>query len=138
MIWLQADSISTDERNFECPDEFIPERWTSKPELIKNASVYSPFSVGKWPMLKPLRNSDTTPHLSFSLPHVADMPLIGPYNCVGKQLAFMEIRSVTSSILRRYNVELAPDQTREAFMDGIVDGFTAACPKFELIFTPRE
>lgn len=49
-VWLrsQADTISTDERNFELPNEFIPERWTSKPELVKNASVYSPFSIGKF------------------------------------------------------------------------------------------
>lgn len=65
------------------------------------------------------------------------MASTGPYNCVGKQLAFMEIRSVTSSILRRYNVALAPGQTREAFLDDMVDGFTIACPKLELIFTPR-
>lgn len=66
------------------------------------------------------------------------MASTGPYNCVGKQLAFMEIRSVTSSILRRYNVALAPGQTREEFVNGMVDGFTVACPKLELIFTPRE
>lgn len=130
--------ILTDERNFERPDEFIPERWTSKPELTKNASVYSPFSVGKQHIARPLQNSDTMPHVFLLCPYVADMPSTGPYNCVGKQLAFMEIRSVTSSILRRYKVGLAPGQTREAFMDGIVDGFTLACPKLELIFTPRE
>lgn len=68
---------------------------------------------------------------------LSDIPLTGPYNCVGKQLAYMEIRSVTSSILRRYNVGLAPGQTSKAFMDGIVDGFTIACPKLDLMFTPR-
>lgn len=66
------------------------------------------------------------------------MLLTGAYNCVGKQLAYMEIRHVTSRILRRYNVALAPGQTREAFADGMVDGFTLACPKLDLIFTPRE
>lgn len=66
------------------------------------------------------------------------MPWPGPYNCVGKQLALMEIRKVTCSILRRYNVELAPDQTKEAFLDGLVDGFTTASPKLDLVFTPRE
>ncbi|RKL10721.1 hypothetical protein BFJ68_g8699 [Fusarium oxysporum] len=35
-----------DERCFEKPNEFIPERWTTKPELIKDASVYAPFSTG--------------------------------------------------------------------------------------------
>jgi cytochrome P450 family 628 len=50
----------------------------------------------------------------------------------------MEIRKVTCSILRRYNVELAPGQTKQAFVDGLVDGFTTASPKLDLVFTPRE
>lgn len=49
----QADTIPIDERNFEHPNEFIPERWTSKPELTKNASVYSPFSIGKYSLYIP-------------------------------------------------------------------------------------
>ena len=62
---------------------------------------------------------------------------IGPYNCVGKSLALMEIRGVTSRILQRYDVSLAPGQTREEFYGGLVDGFTLACPKLDLVFTPR-
>lgn len=134
MLGSRADAIPIDERNFERPNEFIPERWTSKPELTKNASVYSPFSIGQYPIP---RKTNTVAHHSLSCLQVADMASTGPYNCVGKQLAFMEIRSVTSSILRRYNVALAPGQTREAFLDDIVDGFTLACPKLELVFTPR-
>lgn len=37
----------TDERYFVSPEEYIPERWTSKPDLVKNASVFSPFSIGR-------------------------------------------------------------------------------------------
>ncbi|KAG9495039.1 hypothetical protein J7337_013270 [Fusarium musae] len=36
-----------DERCFEKPNEFIPERWTTKPELIKDASAYAPFHTGR-------------------------------------------------------------------------------------------
>ncbi|KAG8163285.1 hypothetical protein KVR01_006582 [Diaporthe batatas] len=107
IVQVPTYTLHRDERNFVCPNDFIPERWTSKPELIKNASVYSPFSIG-------------------------------PYNCVGKQLALMEIRKVTCSILCRYNVGLAPGQTKEAFVGGLVDGFTTACPKLDLVFTLRE
>lgn len=106
IVQVPTYTLQRDERNFERPNDFIPERWTSNPELIKNGSVYSPFSIG-------------------------------PYNCVGKQLALMEIRNVTCSILRRYNVELAPGQTKEEFVDGLVDGFTLASPKLDLVFTPR-
>lgn len=64
--------------------------------------------------------------------------LTGPYNCVGKQLALMEIRNVTSRILRRYDVALAPGQTKDAFVAGLVDSFTLTCPRLDLVFTPRD
>lgn len=37
-----------DPRTFPHGDEFIPERWTTRPELVKDATVYSPFSVGRF------------------------------------------------------------------------------------------
>lgn len=37
-----------DPRTFPHGDEFIPERWTTQPELVKDAAVYSPFSVGRF------------------------------------------------------------------------------------------
>ncbi|RBA18140.1 hypothetical protein FPRO05_11156 [Fusarium proliferatum] len=46
-----------DERCFEKPNEFIPERWTTRPELIKDASVYAPFSTGKSPILRTVQSS---------------------------------------------------------------------------------
>ncbi|KAM0540773.1 hypothetical protein ACHAPJ_013518, partial [Fusarium lateritium] len=36
-----------DERCFARPDEFLPERWTSNPELVKDSTIYAPFSVGR-------------------------------------------------------------------------------------------
>lgn len=35
-----------DERCFELPNEFIPERWTTRPELVKDKSVFIPFNAG--------------------------------------------------------------------------------------------
>lgn len=29
------------------PNEFIPERWYSRPELVKNKNAFAPFSLGK-------------------------------------------------------------------------------------------
>ncbi|KAK6840445.1 hypothetical protein PG995_016199 [Apiospora arundinis] len=39
--------LCRDPRNFARPDEFIPERWTSQPDLVLDDSVYAPFSVGR-------------------------------------------------------------------------------------------
>ncbi|KAH8734278.1 benzoate 4-monooxygenase cytochrome P450 [Ilyonectria robusta] len=33
---------------FADPDAFIPERWTSEPKLVKDASVFAPFSIGRY------------------------------------------------------------------------------------------
>ncbi|RKL41492.1 hypothetical protein BFJ72_g5384 [Fusarium proliferatum] len=46
-----------DKRCFEKPNEFIPERWTTRPELIKDASVYAPFSTGKSAILRTVERS---------------------------------------------------------------------------------
>lgn len=37
---------AADARVYERPDEFIPERWTSRPELTKDDTLLAPFSVG--------------------------------------------------------------------------------------------
>lgn len=36
----------TVESSYERPDDFIPERWYSKPEMVKNQAGFAPFSSG--------------------------------------------------------------------------------------------
>ncbi|KAL8952391.1 MAG: hypothetical protein Q9222_001700 [Ikaeria aurantiellina] len=31
---------------YECPNDFVPERWYSKPEMTRNGAAFSPFSTG--------------------------------------------------------------------------------------------
>lgn len=38
--------LPTDERFFTHANQFIPERWTTKPELTKDPSLFAPFSIG--------------------------------------------------------------------------------------------
>ncbi|KAF2454093.1 cytochrome P450 [Lineolata rhizophorae] len=40
-------SIQRDERYFPNPLSFIPERWTTEPELIKDKRAFMPFNVGQ-------------------------------------------------------------------------------------------
>ncbi|VUC24617.1 unnamed protein product [Clonostachys rosea] len=40
--------VSSDPRFFVQPDEFIPERWTTRPELVRDSSVFAPFSFGPY------------------------------------------------------------------------------------------
>lgn len=41
-------TVFRDERAFAQPNEFIPERWTTRPELIRDKSAYIPFGGGEW------------------------------------------------------------------------------------------
>lgn len=50
-----ADALSVGYANdqpvpeaFQCPNEFIPERWTTRPELVIDSRAYAPFSVGEY------------------------------------------------------------------------------------------
>jgi cytochrome P450 len=37
-----------DERYFKEPDKWIPERWSTQPELIKDRAAFIPFSIGPY------------------------------------------------------------------------------------------
>lgn len=41
-----ANSTATDARFFAQPNEFIPERWTTRKELVMDDSPFKPFSTG--------------------------------------------------------------------------------------------
>lgn len=43
---LNTILILTDSRAFVRPNEFIPERWTSQPDLILRKDAFVPFSYG--------------------------------------------------------------------------------------------
>lgn len=50
-VWVKAivhADGKTDARYFERPDEFIPERWTSKPHLVRRSAAFFPFSLGEF------------------------------------------------------------------------------------------
>ncbi|KAJ3499205.1 hypothetical protein NLG97_g510 [Lecanicillium saksenae] len=51
---------------------------------------------------------------------------IGPYNCIGKPLAMMNIRITLARIIMRYNLTFDPDRAdpQAEFVDGMSDHFT--------------
>ena len=48
VVYMQTYQLHRDSRNFVQPNEFVPERWTTRTELILNRSAYIPFSMGEW------------------------------------------------------------------------------------------
>ncbi|RDL30137.1 uncharacterized protein BP5553_10415 [Venustampulla echinocandica] len=63
---------------------------------------------------------------------------IGLYSCVGKQLALTELRHVISQLVHRFDIEVAPGQSTEAFLEGKKDTFTLALGPLNLVFTERK
>ncbi|KAI7772214.1 hypothetical protein LZL87_014124 [Fusarium oxysporum] len=117
-------TLNRDERCFARPNDFIPERWTTQPQLVRDASAFAPFSTGE--SQQPSNR-------------VIDFLTLctGRYSCAGKQLGLLEVRHVLSQIVFKFDIRLAPNQTFEAFQDGLADGFTLLCPKLEMIFETR-
>lgn len=88
-------------------EQFIPERFSSRPELIKNKDAFAPFSIG-------------------------------PYACIGKNLAYMEIRLLTALLITRFDVRLAPGEDGTALLNHSVDHFTIGLKPINLVFTQRK
>jgi cytochrome P450 len=77
-------------------EDWIPERWTTRPELVRDARGFAPFSQGR-------------------------------YSCVGKALAYREMRLVIALLTKRFEISFWPDDDKGAtlFKD-LRDQFTAA------------
>lgn len=48
IVMIPPFAVNRDPRNFLRPDEFIPERWTTKRELVLNENVAIPFNTGPY------------------------------------------------------------------------------------------
>lgn len=48
IVQVPAIVVHRNKEAFPRPNEFIPERWTTKPELVVDRSAFFPFSVGKY------------------------------------------------------------------------------------------
>ncbi|PMB65937.1 Tryprostatin B 6-hydroxylase [Beauveria bassiana] len=109
-----------DKEAFPRPNEFIPERWTTKPELVVDRSVFFPFSVGEssFPLLWRHETGDALVDLLSTL-------------------GLLELRHAIVEILKRYTVQLAPGFTSRDFEDGIVDRFSTEVSRLDLTFTKR-
>ncbi|KAF7972354.1 hypothetical protein HWV62_18134 [Athelia sp. TMB] len=100
-VLMHTFSIHRDTRNFSNPDAFIPERWLpdARPSDIVN------------------HNNDAFIPFSF-----------GPQNCVGKNVAILELRAVVALIVQKFNFHTKGVADLERWEDGIDDWFATACP----------
>lgn len=153
VVYVPGWQLHHDARNFPQPEEFIPERWTTRPELLVNRSAFIPFLIGEFGALFPsfsfllfllLFTSSTLPFPGtfWSLKSIKRLTYpfsAGENNCPGKPLAMMEIRSVIARTIHAYDVSLPEGElvTEKGFFEGVKDHFIAGVPKQSLTFTKR-
>ncbi|KAK2734555.1 hypothetical protein FQN55_002597 [Onygenales sp. PD_40] len=84
-------------------NEFIPERWYSQPELIKNRHCFATFSLG-------------------------------PYSCIGRPLALMELRAAVCQILMAFDtIKFAPGEDGTRLLTESKDHFTMGLAPLKVI-----
>ena len=100
-------SLSLAPAHYTSPTTFIPERWSSRPELIINRNTFAPFSLG-------------------------------PFNCIGRNLALMEMRTVICLLVSKLDIRLADGEDGKGLLEGSKDFFTLMPGALKVVFTERE
>lgn len=62
---------------------------------------------------------------------------IGVYGCIGKPLALLEMRTLITKLIMKYDVAFAPGETGRPLLEDTKDHFTLGLADLNLTFTPR-
>ncbi|EMC93926.1 hypothetical protein BAUCODRAFT_150161 [Baudoinia panamericana UAMH 10762] len=95
--------MGRDESIYQEADSFLPERWYSKPDMIKHKDAFAPFSTG-------------------------------PFGCIGKNLALIELRTLTTRLVLEYDVNFAPGEDGTRLLFNTLDHFTVDLGELDLVF----
>jgi cytochrome P450 len=109
-VSVHTMTIMRDERFFSKPDKFIPERWIDE-ERPKDF------------------NHDTRAFVPFT---------VGQYACLGKNLAFQEIRLFVSRVLREFDITYPKDYSSGPFYRDIVFKGTLKVGSLPIVITKRD
>ncbi|PGH15930.1 hypothetical protein AJ79_02097 [Helicocarpus griseus UAMH5409] len=102
-IMIPLWALGRSEDAYVRANEFIPERWYSQAELIKNKHCFATFSLG-------------------------------PYSCIGRPLALMELRAVVCQILMAFNtIKFAPGEDGTRLMTETKDHFTVGLAPLDIV-----
>jgi cytochrome P450 len=105
-------SIHRQEQYYRSPEEYIPERW------IEGATCQSSSSSASWTTSKEEIETARRAFCPFS---------IGPRGCIGKSMAFMEMRLTLARLFFLFDMSLADRQGEDAAGHlALVDHFTSA------------
>ncbi|KAF5618353.1 pisatin demethylase cytochrome P450 [Fusarium sp. NRRL 52700] len=116
-IFIPGDTIVTvpsyalyrDERYFTDPDDFVPERWITKPDMVKDNSIFAPFSIGRYACVGKQLGLMEVSYATCMILHRFDICLSG--------------EEATS---------------RSAFLKGLRDHFTLDAPQLNVVLAARK
>jgi cytochrome P450 len=92
---------------------------------VKEKSAFSPFATG---------SSQTPRNLSDT---VGSYVRLGPYGCIGKPLALMQIRTLVAKIVMHFDIYFAPGEDGSNLVEKSRDHFTLGLADLNLVFKQR-
>lgn len=124
-VVLPVYTMQHDEANYERAEDFVPERWYSRPEMIKNKDAFLTWNIGKF-----------TP-IMVTGQCVANMTA-GTNGCIGRALAISEMRNLITHWIQAFkSVRLAPGETGHELVTKSKDHFTMGVTPFHLVFEKK-
>ena len=126
------------ESAFERANDFVPERWYSKPEMVKNKHAYAPFGIGEIKMPDFPQKVPTVGHSARGLIRILSSLAPGRASCVGQGLAMTQIRLVLASLVKRFHLKFLPGEDGREVVRDMRDRLTAQPGKLTLVFEHRE
>jgi len=100
-------TIQRSPKAFVQPDEFIPERWTTRGELVLDKEAFFPF-------------------------------LLGRFGCIGKQLAYNEVRTVITKLVLQFDFAFAAGEDGTDLLEESQDHFTVGLAPLNLVLRARK
>ena len=115
-VRMHTYSLHRDARNFSDPDRFWPERW-----LIADGLLPHPEGT------------------TFTHNPNAFIPFsVGPYNCVGKNLAMLEMRTLVCHTMQKMEMRFAEGWDREQWINDLEDVFVTRIGQLPVVLSKRD
>ncbi|EGN94651.1 hypothetical protein SERLA73DRAFT_187691 [Serpula lacrymans var. lacrymans S7.3] len=129
-MFIHTYSIHRDPRYFSpYPNSFWPDRWLPSSHRVDFIGASSKVSASA--------QSDFVHNTAAFIPFS-----LGPNNCVGKNLALLELRAVTCHILHRFELSFGPSEEgvweMEKWEERIEDYFTVIRPPLNMVLRSRK
>ena len=117
-IFVSPYPLHRDPRYFSPePESFLPERWLASPSSV------SPEFRHLGPYIH-----NTAAFIPFSY---------GPHNCVGRQLAYRQLRYVVCLMMRRFEIQFAHGFCPRDWIEKACDRLVLSTDPLPVVLTPR-